>query len=266
MTDATIHCGIPPHDLEARLERCYDAPVPAAGTVRDHTDPCWCAWLIRQGGVEVRHGGGRLGAGAGQLVVVPGGLRRDQRFLPGSAILSLRLIVRRGDGLPPFLAAAPAAITPPAGYAATVGALAADAPGSGLAFAARAAAAMAAWWDACLAAGWHEPAAEAQDPRLAAALAELARHHGIAPAPWPALCAASGLSRRQLDRLFRARLGASPGEWLDRRCAERATALLADPALAVKTVAARCGFADPSHFVRWFRRTAGVTPGTWRGL
>jgi AraC-like DNA-binding protein len=266
MADEAIRCGSPPHDLEVRLDRCYDAPVPAAGTARNHTDPCWCAWLIRRGGVEIDHDGGRISATAGQLMLVPGGLRRDQRFQPGSAILSLRLIVRRGDGLPPFQAAAPAAIPPPTGYEATVGALAADAPGNGLARAARAAAAMAAWWEACLAAAWREPAAGAQDPRLAAALAELSQHRGIAPAPWPALCTASGLSRRQLDRLFRTRLGVSPGEWLDRRCAERATALLADPALAVKTVATRCGFADASHFVRWFRRTAGVTPGAWRGL
>jgi AraC-like DNA-binding protein len=47
--------------------------------------------------------------------------------------------------------------------------------------------------------------------------------------------------------------------------AERAAGLLADPALAVKTVAARCGFADPSHFVRWFRRQRGTTPGAARG-
>ena len=49
---------------------------------------------------------------------------------------------------------------------------------------------------------------------------------------------------------------------------ERARKLLGDPQLydlPVAEVAARCGFADPSHFARRFRRQFGQSPLQFRG-
>ncbi len=254
--------------VEFSLDRCYDAAVPASGNQRAHRDPVWCAWIIRSGGVSVRHADGRLDAGPGVLVLLPQGLRRDQQFIPGSCIASLRLRLRRGDGSPLFRHAPPAALPAPPALDAAMRALAACQPDGDLAAAgqrlAALGAALAQWWLACLRAGWQPSGRVALDPRLGAVLSLLEAHGRIAPAPWKTLESVSGLSRRQLDRLFRARFGCSPAAWLAERCGERATALLADPGLPIKQVAERCGFADASHFVRWFRRHRGATPGRLR--
>ena len=82
----------------------------------------------------------------------------------------------------------------------------------------------------------------------------------IGALPWPELARVSGLSRTHLDRLCRARLGITPRAARDRELLRRASSLLADPELSVAAVARRLGFRDPSHFVKWHRRQAGVTP------
>ncbi|MFM2090090.1 MAG: HTH-type transcriptional regulator CdhR [Planctomycetota bacterium] len=261
--DTTVRFPVDGVAVEAALERCYDGPVPAAGTARAHRDPAWCAWRIRAGGVELRWKGRVLRGMPGDLVLVPGGLRRDQVFAPGSRIASLRVLLRRDDGLPPLDSAAPLVTRPPARWNVLVAAVIAAEPGP--AHAAAFAAAWAAWWDHALAAGWRSPGAGPRDPRLTAILAVLHAHGRIGPAPWEALTTATGLSRRQIDRLCRDGLGLPASAWLDTRMAERAAALLADPTRPVKAVAARCGFSDPSHFVRWFRRQRGTTPGRARG-
>jgi AraC-like DNA-binding protein len=249
--------------VEIALERCYDGPVPAVGTARGHRDPAWCAWRIRTGAVQVRWDGGILRGSIGDVVMIPGGLRRDQTFTPDARIASLRLLVRCDDGRPPFARADPCVVALPPGWDALVGLVIATGPGPALA--AALAAVVERWWRCVHAAGWRPTEAIPRDPRLGAILAVLQAHGRIGPAPWDALAAATGLSRRQIDRLCRDGLGLPASAWLDARMAERAAALLADPALAVKTVAARCGFTDPSHFVRWFRRQRGTTPGAARG-
>ncbi|MFM2090001.1 MAG: hypothetical protein RLZZ127_490 [Planctomycetota bacterium] len=254
---------VPGASAEVSLDRCYDGPVPAGGNARAHRDPAWCAWRIRSGRVEVRWDGGSLAATDGALVLMPGGLRRDQGFAPGSRIASFRLLARRSDGMPLFAACTPVAVRPAPTWDGLVTSLLTAEPGPDQA--AAMAAAVAQWWRTVLAAGWRPAGGRPRDPRLGAILALLETHAGIGPAPWERLTAATGLSRRQIDRLCRDGLGLPASAWLDARMAERAAALLADPALAVKTVAARCGFADPSHFVRWFRRQRGTTPGRARG-
>jgi AraC-like DNA-binding protein len=50
---------------------------------------------------------------------------------------------------------------------------------------------------------------------------------------------------------------------------EEAQRLLAQPRLmrvTVGEIGRRCGFADPSHFVREFRAATGSTPALWRQL
>ncbi len=249
--------------VEIALERCYDGPVPTAGNARGHRDPAWCIWRIRMGSVLLRWQDGTVRASVGDVVLVPGGLRRDQDFAPGSCIASLRLLVRRDDGLPPFAVAAPAVIPLPNGWDALVAQVLTAPPGPDQA--AALATVVARWWACAQEAGWRPPEAHARDPRLTTILSVLDSHGRIGPAPWDTLAAATGLSRRQIDRLCRDGLGLPASAWLDARMAERAAALLADPTRPVKTVATRCGFADPSHFVRWFRRQRGTTPGRARG-
>ena len=80
-----------------------------------------------------------------------------------------------------------------------------------------------------------------------------------------ALEAATGLSRYDLARQFRACLGTSPYRYLVMRRLDRARALirtgtpLADAALS-------CGFADQSHMTRHFSKAYGLSPGRWAAM
>jgi AraC-like DNA-binding protein len=59
--------------------------------------------------------------------------------------------------------------------------------------------------------------------------------------------------------------GLSPRAWLETRRCERACLLLVDTSLSVGEVAILCGYEDPYHFSRVFRRLEGVSPKTYRG-
>jgi AraC-like DNA-binding protein len=75
-----------------------------------------------------------------------------------------------------------------------------------------------------------------------------------------------GVSPRTLHRAFAAEQLTFAGT-LRRLRLEQARELLAQPRLAGLTigeVGRRCGFPDPSHFVREFRQAWGVTPARWR--
>lgn len=82
--------------------------------------------------------------------------------------------------------------------------------------------------------------------------ADIAAHHGISKRYLHMLFAAAGTSFS--TSLINLRLG-------------NAQHMLADPRfarLAIGEIAARCGFADPSHFARRFRRQFGAAPETFR--
>lgn len=71
---------------------------------------------------------------------------------------------------------------------------------------------------------------------------------------------ASGLSRRQMERLFRREMGRTPARYyLDLRL-ERAHLLLATSSLPIIEIAMACGFATASHFSRTYRDRYGCTP------
>ena len=81
-----------------------------------------------------------------------------------------------------------------------------------------------------------------------------------------ALAQALGVSARTLHRAFAAEQITFAGT-LRRLRLEQARDLLAQPRLAGLTigeVGRRCGFPDPSHFVREFRQAWGMTPARWR--
>jgi AraC-like DNA-binding protein/quercetin dioxygenase-like cupin family protein len=73
--------------------------------------------------------------------------------------------------------------------------------------------------------------------------------------------AASGLTRFELARQFRARIGTSPYRYSLMRPLESARARLG--ARPVASVALEAGFADQAHFTRSFRRVFGMTPGRY---
>jgi AraC-like DNA-binding protein len=77
------------------------------------------------------------------------------------------------------------------------------------------------------------------------------------------LCARAGISRRQLDRLFRSQLGFNPKTFARVVRFQRALARLrSDPGCTLADLAAECGYYDQPHFVREFKALAGSPPKT----
>lgn len=269
----SIPCEVTVDALHFSVDRAYDDVVTVGRDLHGFVDGMHVCWLLRSGGVFLRHGGGELEASPGQWVLLPAWLRRDQRFQPETRILSLRFSCRHDQSGPPFAGDLPL-VVPEArmpGLAtagmALVAAVADEQPGPVAACRRQGAllAVAAAWYAGCVALGCREPGTEPIDPRLAAARSVLDAHGRIRPVPYAELTKAAGLSRPQLDRLFPAAYGTSPAAWLDRRALERAMAALVDPQVPIKAIAHRLGFADDAHFARWFRRLTGLAPSQRRG-
>lgn len=79
-----------------------------------------------------------------------------------------------------------------------------------------------------------------------------------------ALAARSGVSRRKLERHFRAALGMTPAAAGRTLRLAQARFLLAGSECSVTQIAADTGFCDISHFIRVFREADGVTPEAYR--
>ena len=79
-----------------------------------------------------------------------------------------------------------------------------------------------------------------------------------------ALAAEYGMSRSHFSRLFRARTGLTPARVVaETRIREAARMLLAGHA-PLKQVADACGFVNPNHFNRVFRRFQHISPEAYR--
>ena len=85
-----------------------------------------------------------------------------------------------------------------------------------------------------------------------------------APLPIDAVAGRAGISRRQLERLFTAHVGATPAQfYMDLRIT-RAHALLNETDLAVAEIAAATGFNSTSQMATRFRRRFGMSPRAYR--
>ena len=103
----------------------------------------------------------------------------------------------------------------------------------------------------------------AADPRVRRAV--LAMEQAIAePMRIDDLAAGSGVSARQLDRLFRAELGASPAEVYRAMRLDYGRWLIARSRHSISEIAALAGFADGAHFARAYRRRFGAAPASLR--
>jgi AraC family transcriptional regulator, glycine betaine-responsive activator len=98
-----------------------------------------------------------------------------------------------------------------------------------------------------------------QSPRLAAAINLMAAHIEH-PLPTEELAERSGLSLRQLERLFRKYRDCTPQQYYLRLRLQQARLLLAQTGLSVTHVALATGFASHSHFSKCYRECFGVTP------
>lgn len=78
------------------------------------------------------------------------------------------------------------------------------------------------------------------------------------------LALAAGVSSRQLERLFRAELGSTPGAYYALLRLERARQLARQTDLGLAEIALACGFSSLSHFSRRYRARFGISPGAER--
>jgi len=97
-----------------------------------------------------------------------------------------------------------------------------------------------------------------------ATVRELIHAHLDRPLRVVDLAEAAGVHRVHLGRVFRARYGESIGAYHRRLRIEWAARELAREDAPLSDVALRAGFADQSHFTRFFRRTMGITPNAYR--
>lgn len=80
-----------------------------------------------------------------------------------------------------------------------------------------------------------------------------------------ATAAHAGLHPAYLSQLCRDHAGCTFQDWCARqRLLHARTLLIAHPDLTVATVARLCGYGEPRHFRRQFRRHLGMTPGSCR--
>lgn len=74
------------------------------------------------------------------------------------------------------------------------------------------------------------------------------------------IAATVGVHPSHLNRVFRAHMNQTPGEYLRRLRMERATREVIAGDMPLKAIAALAGFSDQAHFTREFRRHHGVSP------
>ena len=77
---------------------------------------------------------------------------------------------------------------------------------------------------------------------------------------------ATGLSRRQIERLFRRHLGCVPKRYYLEMRLRRARELLLQTSMPIMDVTTCCGFKSPPHFSRCYRAQFGHPPSAERGV
>lgn len=104
---------------------------------------------------------------------------------------------------------------------------------------------------------------EARDPRLELAV-EIIEQNLAQPPSIDYIADRIGISRRQLERIFRDEFGMSPWKYSLGRRLRQAHLLLTRTGHSITEIAQECGFADASHFSRHVRTTFGASPQTVR--
>ncbi|WP_434042639.1 MULTISPECIES: helix-turn-helix domain-containing protein [Sorangium] len=107
-------------------------------------------------------------------------------------------------------------------------------------------------------------AAPAQRPSLVAEALAMIEARCLGPLSLKEVAAAVRRSPAHVTTAVKQATGRTVGAWIiEGRLAEARRRLVATDEY-VDVIAERVGYADPSHFVRLFRRHHGVTPAAWR--
>lgn len=73
-----------------------------------------------------------------------------------------------------------------------------------------------------------------------------------------------GISRRQLDRIFKRDIKQSPQHFYRYLRLTRASGLLLQTGMSVTEISLACGFQSASHLSKFFQKQHGMTPGAYR--
>lgn len=101
--------------------------------------------------------------------------------------------------------------------------------------------------------------ARPRDPRLRRAVLILEQSFADPPST-EVLARRVGLSRRQLERLFRAEMDTTPASYSRMVRVRHGRALVARTSRSMTAIAHECGFADASHFARHLKAVFGQSP------
>jgi len=74
------------------------------------------------------------------------------------------------------------------------------------------------------------------------------------------------MSRNEFFKWFRQQFGITPLEYINRERIKLAKQLLGSQTATVTETAYQCGFTDVNYFVRLFKKSEGITPGTFREI
>jgi transcriptional regulator GlxA family with amidase domain len=96
-------------------------------------------------------------------------------------------------------------------------------------------------------------------------IANLMEEHIEKPLSLDELAAASGVSRRQIERLFKRHVQCVPKKYYLQLRLRRARELLLQTSMSIMDITTATGFQSPPHFSRCYRREFGQPPSAERG-
>ncbi len=78
------------------------------------------------------------------------------------------------------------------------------------------------------------------------------------------LCRKAYMSRNAFFKLFKEKFGVTPVEYINKERIKLSKQLLSNAKNSITNVSLQCGFSDVNYFVRLFRKTEGITPGSYQ--
>ncbi|MEA3139386.1 MAG: AraC family transcriptional regulator, glycine betaine-responsive activator [Gammaproteobacteria bacterium] len=97
-------------------------------------------------------------------------------------------------------------------------------------------------------------------------VAQLMEENIEKPLPLESIAKSTGLSRRQIERLFKRDLNCVPKRYYLEMRLRRARELLLQTAMPITDITAACGFQSPPHFSKCYRKQFGYPPSEERKI